>query len=270
VPVKLFDISKPPKAPMTAIYGPSGAGKTTLLETIPGGFVYIDTSTLEEGGYVISDSSDRIIAVRCEDWEDIEDIVQALKKRDESALPGIRDLDSKGRFKFKSFALDSVSGMHTLATRKIINERDRSLGERPHAITLQERGWISQLEAEMIFRLRALSDYWQYFIAQERMHGGSEDDPSPKQLGPDLPGGALRAFKQSAFIVGRLGVVTLPSGKEQRQLRVGPPDGDFIVKARSKRGRRLPNVIRDPDLAAIYRYLMADGPKPKAARDDAF
>jgi hypothetical protein len=268
MPVKLFDISKPPRAPMTGIYGPVGVGKTTLLETIPGRFVYIDVPTLEEGGYVIGDSSERIIAVRCEEWEDIEDIYWALKKRDETQLPGIGKRNDPDRV--RSFALDSVSGMHTLAIRKIIRERDRSLGEQPHQITLQERGWISQLEAEMIFRFRSLDEYWQYFVAQERMHGGMDDDPSPKQIGPDLPGGSLRAFKQAAFIVARLDVVLKANGKEERQLRVGPAGGEYIVKARGRKAKKLPNVIRDPNLAGIYRYIFGDGPRPKEARDNVF
>lgn len=261
MPVKLFDLSKPPQAPMVAIFGASGAGKTTLVASMPGRGIYIDTSTLEEGGFVIGDQAYRIHGVRCEEWEDIDAIYWALRDRDESVIPHV----SEARW----FALDSVTGMHTLATRKVIGERDRTLGEGAHMITLQERGWISQLEAEMIFRLRSLNDYWQIFIAQERTHGGFENDPGPVQIGPDLPSGALKAFKQSATIVGRLGVVTNRKGKEERQLRVGPPDGDYIVKARVRRPKRLPNLIKDPDLGEILKYIFRDGPRPKAARDDS-
>ncbi len=264
MPLKPFKLDDVPLAPMAAIYGPSGAGKTTLISTMPGIGIYIDVPTLEEGGFVISEEAHRIHGVRCEEWEDIDDIYWALKNRDTDKFPEIGDAGDPRRARW--FALDSISGMHTLATRKVIGERDRSLGEGAHMITLQERGWISQLEAEMIFRLRSLSDYWQIMIAQERSHGG-DDDPAPRQLGPDLPGGSLRAFKQCATIVGRLGVITNAKGKEERQLRVGPPDGDFIVKYRSKRSKRLPNLIRDPDLGNIFGYIFRDGPMPKAARD---
>lgn len=260
MPLKVFKLDEPPTSPGIGIYGPSGAGKTTLIGTMPGTGIYIDVPTLEGGGFVIGDHAHRIGAVRCEEWEDLEDIYWALAKRDSSELPQIE--------KARWFSLDSTTGMHVLATRKIINERDRSLGERPHQITLQERGWISQLEAEMIFRFRSLP-YWGIFIAQERTHGGNDNDVGPVQIGPDLPNGALRPFRQSMTLLGRLDVVLTDRGKEERQLRVGPPGGDYIVKARTRPGKRLPRVIKDPNLGDIFRYMYGDGPKPKAAKDDS-
>ena len=266
--VKRFNLAKPPKAPLVGIYGPSGASKTTLVSTMPGVGTYIDVPYMEEGGFVIGSEAYRIHGVRIEEWEDLEDVYWALKKRDLDQMPWLGERNDPKRCRW--FALDSATGTHTLATRKVIGERDRSLGEQPHHISLQERGWISQLEAEMIFRLRSLDEYWQIFVAQERQHGGFEGDPGPVQMGPDLPAGSLRAFKQSATILGRLGVVTTGRGKEERQLRIGPPDGDFIVKARTPKGRpKLPKLIKDPNLDEILRFVFADGPTPKAARDDA-
>lgn len=265
MPVKPFRLDDRPKAVGIGIFGPVSAGKTTLISTMPGRGVYIDVPTMEEGGFVIADHAARIYGIRCEEWEDLEDIYWALKKRDSSEIPVIGSSTDKDRVRW--FSMDSLSGLHTLATRKIINERDRSLGEQPHMITLQERGWISQLEAEMIFRFRSLDEYWQIFIAQERVHGGYENDPGPVQIGPDLPGGSLRAFKQSMSILGHLSVDIDDKGREHRKLRVGPAGGDYIVKARTRPGKKLPRVIKDPNLGMILRYIYADGPKPLAYKE---
>jgi hypothetical protein len=236
---------------------------------MPGRGIYIDVPYLEEGGFVISSEAHRIHGIKVEEWEDLEDVYWALKKRDTKAIPEIGRTGDPDRARW--FAVDSTSAIMVLATRKIIGERDRSLGEKPHMITLQERGWISQLGAEMIFRFRSLDDYWQIFVAQERTHRPQDDvpDPEPIQIGPDLPAGVLRAFKQSATILGRLGVVTSNRGREERQLRIGPPDGDYIVKARTPKGKRLPKLIADPNLGNIFRFIYNDGPKPKAAKEDS-
>lgn len=260
MPVRLFDLDKPPTEPGFGIFGPSGAGKSSMIGTIPGYGVYIDIPMLEGGGFVIGNDAHRIQGIRCEEWGDLEDIYWALAKKDSSVIPSID--------KVKWFAFDSMTGVHYLAQREQLRERDRSLGEDPHKITLQERGWISQRDAEMIFRFRALS-YWQFWIAQERTHGGNENDVGPVQIGPDLPNGALRPFRQSMTMLGRLDVVINSKGKEERQLRVGPVGGDYIVKARTRPGRRLPNVIKDPDFKTILNYLYRDGPPPKAVKEGA-
>lgn len=235
-----------------------------MISGMPGLGVYIDVPTLEGGGFVIGDAAPRIAAVRCEEWEDLDAIWWGLHDRDEDQIKNEANPDWSVK-DARWFAQDSISGIHTLATRKIIKERDRSLGEDPHKITLQERGWISQLEAEMIFRFRALDEYWQIFIAQQRTHRPADDqpDPDPIRIGPDLPGGALRAFTQSLTLLGHLEVVTNDKGRSVRQLRVGPPDGDYIVKARTPPGRRLPDVIANPNLETILRYMFSTKVKPE-------
>lgn len=257
--VKTFNIARPPSRPAIGIYGENGAGKTTMVADMPGIGVYIDVPMLEGGGFVLPrEAAPRIAGIKVEEWEDLESVYWGLKDRNPREIVNEANPDWDVR-DAKWFAMDSATALHVLATRKIIRERDRSLGEDPHKITLQERGWISQLEAEMFFRFRSLDDYWQLYVAQQRTHRPPDDspDPEPIRIGPDLPGGALRAFKQPLTIIGHLAVVSDKKGNEQRQLRVGPPDGDYIVKARTPRDRRLPQVIAEPDLSTILRYVFA-------------
>lgn len=253
--LKLFNVATPPRYPSLCITGPVGAGKTTLIGTMPGAGVLIDVPQVEGGAFVLADKANRIKGITCEDWEDIDAIYWALAKKDEEALPGVTET--------KWISVDSITGMLIMGTRKIIRERDRSLGDDPHKITLQEWGWIGQLVGEMVYRFQKLP-YTKIWIAQERTHGGFDNDPGPAQLGPSVTRSILNMLMPPMTLMGRLSVEG-----ERRVLTVGPPGGDFIVKVRAMPGKKLPNRIRDPHLGQILRYLFKDGPRPKAAREDS-
>ena len=257
MPVKTFSLSERPKHPGICIYGVGGSGKTTILETMPGPGILIDIPQLEGGAYVISDQADRIHGVKCEEWSDVDDIYWALAKKDTNELPYIEEI--------KWVAIDSITAMEQLAKHKVINERDRDLGEDPHKITMQEYGQIGQLTGALIYKFRRLP-YTTIFLAQERLHG-SEDDPGPKRLGPDVIRSSLSALLPSLSFVGRLGVESYGDNKERRILRLGPSDGEWFVKKRTPKGKPLPRLIRNPNLGEIFRYLYGNGKAPRAAKD---
>lgn len=261
MPIKLFSVDQPPKAVGIAIYAQTGVGKTTLLGTMPGRGLVIDVPQVEGGAYVLADKADKIDGVLCEDWEDIDEIYWALSKKDKDVLPNVEE--------YRWVAVDSITGMQEMSKRKIINERDRNLGDDPHYLTLRERGGMGELVGELIYRFRKLplSSIW---IAQERIHGGGDNDPNPIITGPDVQRGILSALKPSMAIMGRLELTLDERGRERRNLRVGPAGSeDYILKAKGLPGRKCPNLIREPDLGVMLRYLFGSGPKPKAAREDS-
>lgn len=257
--IKTFRLDERPTDISIGIYGPTGVGKTTLVGTMPGRGVIIDVPQVEGGTFVISDKAERISGIRIEEWDEIEEIYWALAKRDTTALP-FAD-------KVRWIAIDSITGMQVMAKRKIIHERDRSLGEDPHKVTLPEWGAIGSLVGELVYRFRKLP-YATIWTAQERTHGGGEDDPGPVRIGPAIIRSALAAFAPSMTILGRLSLKAEEEGKEQRILRVGPSGGDYVVKARTTPSKRLPYLIREPNLKALLRYLYGNGPRPKQARED--
>lgn len=258
--IKMVDISARPEFPRLCIYGPTGIGKTTLLGTLPGRGFIIDVPQVEGGTFVLADQSKRIKSAKVEEWEDIDEVYWALAKQDEVELPGVKRLNW--------VAIDSITGMEEMALRKVIRERDRDLGADPHKITRNEYGDTGRLVAELIYRFCKLP-YLTVFIAQERTHGGGDDDEGPVQLGPGVRRSVLLALKPPMTIMGRMGI-TGEGRQEQRVLTVGPPDGPYIVKARAMPGKRLPRRIANPNLGEILDFVFGEGPRPKAARQDLF
>lgn len=259
MPVKTFNLGDKPSDMGIVVFGQFGVGKTSILRTMPGKGLVIDIPQVEGGTFVISDLSDRVIGIKVEAWEDIEEVYWAIHNRDESQIPGITDV--------RWIAVDSLTAMQELAKRKVVNERDRSLADDPHMITMREWGGIGQLVGEFVYRLQKLPNLFKIYLVQERTHGGHDDDPDPARIGAAVIKSALAAIAPSVSFMARL-TVRQEDGKEIRTLRVGPPGGDFIVKARTPPGKRLPNLIRDPNIGEILRYVYANGKRPRAARDD--
>ena len=256
--LKLFDIATPPRYPSFAISGPVGAGKTTLASTMPGKGLIIDIPTTEGGTFVIpTERVHRIQGVTVEHWDDLRDIYWALAKKDEEALPGVSELDW--------IAIDSITGLANLAREKTIAQRDSRTKTSEFSVSLQEWGFIGTMVGGEVPKFQRLP-YTKIWLAQERRHGGYDDDPGPVQIGPSITRSALLMLVPPMTLIGRLSV---EGDKERRILTVGPPGGDFIVKVRAMPGKRLPNRIRDPHLGQILRYLFKDGPRPKAAREDS-
>lgn len=256
MPIKQFDLAKPPKNIGICITGPVGTGKTTLIGTMPGNGLLIDIPATEGGGFVLGNHSKRIKGVYLEEWEDIDEVYWALAKGE------LESLGVTGPLHW--IAIDSITGMLEMGKRKIIRERDRNLGDDPHKITLQEWGWIGQLVGEMVYRFQKLP-YVKIWVAQERQHGGYEGDDGPVQLGPSVTRSVLLMLNPPMTIMGRLSVEGLG---ERRVLTIGPPGGKYMVKARAMPGRKLPNRILEPNLKQILNYLFRDGPRPRAARDE--
>lgn len=222
------------------IYGKGGAGKTTLIGTMPGNGLVIDIPQIEGGTFVLEDVADHIDVTSVERWEDIEKVYWYL---------------ANGDHKYRWVAIDSLTAMTELATRKTI--RERTLSEDPHQVTLQEWGKIGRLVGELIYRFRTLPVHT-IWTAQERTHGNENDS---RLLGPNTTPAALTYLIPSMMLVGRLYVEQGENGWERR-LRIGPSE-HFYTKTRARPGIDVPAVVRNPRLDVLLKFLLSNGERPE-------
>lgn len=235
------------------IYGPSGVGKTTLVGTMPGRGLIVDTPQVEGGTFVLADKASRIDIYTCDEWEKIDEVFWSLQK---------------GEGSYDWVCIDSITGMQKLARDKVVKERDRKLSEDPHKITLNEYGQIGSLVSELVYRFKKVG-IWQIWTAQERKHGGGEDDPGPVMIGPDIIRSALAALRPSVMVIGRLALTQNDNGKWDRSLRTGTHDL-YMAKCRALPGKKMPAVTSTLHLGKILKYLLSDGPIPKEFKEQEF
>lgn len=246
------------------IYGPGGAGKTTLLGTMPGRGLIIDIPQIEGGDFVLADKADRIEIIRVESW---------LKKPGSPVeQPGLQEVFDFLKYKnhgFKWVGVDSLTGWTELAKRKVIGERPNALSLDPHKVTQPEWGTIGGLISEMIYQFHTLPIHV-LWTAQERSYGGDKDPAEGHFIGPSTSPAALAALLPPQTLIGRLYKERQMDGSEQRHFRVGS-SSTFKTKVRALPGRDVPNVILNPDLSVIFRYMRgkADSPRPEEVKEQA-
>lgn len=237
------------------IYGPSGVGKTTMLGTMPGKGLIIDVPQVEGGTFVVADKADRIDIFTCDEWDQINEVYWAVKNKEVN---------------YNWIGVDSITGMQELAKRKVIGERDRGLKADPHKITLPEWGQIGQLIGELVFRFRkdfSRLGVWTIWTAQERKHGGGDDDPGPVMIGPDLIRSSLAALRPAVMVLGRISLSQSADGGWERTLRTGPHPL-YMAKCRALPGRDMPPVTTTLNLNTILKYLLADGKRPREHKEE--
>lgn len=269
MPLKTYRLDRTPLAGSIGIYGAVGVGKTTLLKSMPGNGLLIDVPVLEGGDLVLgdADTADRVEAYTCTEWNQVQEVFEELRKG--TALQSGKKLNW--------VAFDSVTGLLKLAYNKIVNDRDKRLDQAPHKITLPEHGQAGALVNKLILDCNNLpqmgQNIWRIWIAQQRKHGGKNEDDDdgesePLRMGPDVIRSVLTTLTPPLMLLGRLTVtVNDDTGEQTRVMRVGPPDHFYMAKYRAKPGKTLPNLIKDPDLGGILKYLLADGKRPRAAKE---
>lgn len=251
MPLKLSKPDEIPDRGSLCIYGPGGVGKTTLIGSMPGKGLVVEVKATEDGAYVLSDKADRIDVFYLESFNDLDDVYKEVKAHIKM---------------WNWIAFDTVTGIQELAQRKVVRERD--LKADPHKMTQPEFGHMANLVGEAVFKFKALN-IWTIWAAQERRHGGGEDDPGPVMYGPDILPSALRKLWPPMMLGGRLFVQTAMdgSGGLERGLRIGTNEL-YWAKCRALPGKRPPPVIKDPKLDQILAYLLSDGPKLKRLKTE--
>jgi phage nucleotide-binding protein len=243
---------------LVVIYARGGVGKTTLLGTIPGQGLVIDVPQYEGGDMVLADKRNRIDIAPVETWEELNDIYLALKK----------NAGKIGDTQYNWVAIDTITACQQLARKKVIKERDE-ITSKPYQIRGQDWGSMKELMGQLFERFRLLS-MPVYFTAQEKVR---RDRDSPEEdaesiVVPNVQPAAIDLLLPHPMLIGRLYMHQNDEGKWERYLRVGPHE-NFVTKARSMPGRRLPPIIRKPNLGQIIAWMCGEDVKrPRAAPDD--
>ena len=241
---------------LVVVYARGGVGKTTLLGTIPGRGLVIDIPQYEGGDMVLVDKADRISIAPVKTWEELNELYLALRKG-----------EPIGGVKYDWVAVDTGTACQQLARKKVLKERDE-IASKPYVVRLQDWGSMGELMGQLFERFRLLP-MPVYFTMQERIRRDeSEGEDGERIIVPDISPLALRSLIPHPILIGRLYMHQNDSGDWERYLRVGP-HASFITKARSVPGRRLPPVIRKPNLGRIVAWMRGEDVKPpRAAPDD--
>lgn len=253
-PPVLSRISKPKRKVASyclCIYARTGMGKTTLLGTMDGRGLVLDTSQYEGGTEVLFDQRDHVDVVSIYKWEDFNRIYQSLRK---------------GELDYDWVAIDTVSGATKLCWKKVLHEREEIVSQEYHRRPT-DYGSVGSLLGILFAEFRSLP-MPVVFVAQEAAREDEEDEELTI-IGPDLTPMSLKELAPHPRLMGRLFVARLENGKWERRLRVGVHAG-YYAKARTVKGRRLPAIIRRPNLAQIIAWMEGeDVEKPRGAKDTA-
>ncbi len=233
-------------------YGRSGTGKTTLASTFPKKILLLDFR--DRGIDSIKDVKG-IDVFNIQEWVEVESIYWSL---------------SKGSTKYKSIALDSISGMQNLA----IHEVKKNEGQEDNE-NLSKRGWgmVSSLMNQWLLNYRDLP-YHIVFLAPDRVRNvilSEEEEPEIEEgelepeVGPALIPSVAKSVNAAVKVIGNTFIrqikIAGDDGKgktvTQYRLRIGPHPF-YITKIRSPKSFVTPASIKNPDFEKIEKIMKGE------------
>lgn len=230
-------------------YGRSGTGKTTLASTYPKKLLVLDFR--DKGTDSIRDVEE-VDILEINSWDEIEDTYWALK-----AKPNL----------YKSAAIDTVSGMQTLAIAKV--KEDNNVGETEN---LSRRNWgeVAGLMTTWIMNYRDLPMHI-IFLASDRIKnasGDEEDDFEEERLepevGPALIPSVARIINASVEVIGNTFIRQRRKVKGDKiveitsyMLRIGPHPY-YITKIRSPKSFETPGSIVNPTFGKLRKIIKGE------------
>jgi hypothetical protein len=146
------------------VYGRSGTGKTHFGSTFPRPCLFIDTN--ERGTETIA-NEEEIDVVRVTDWEEVDELLWALKDGME----------------YKSVVIDQVTNLQDLGMYEVLRKQRKGRDE-----TFSQRNWgqLSGMLKQFITDFRDLADQYNLLmIAHERIDepGDEEDEHIEPNIG---------------------------------------------------------------------------------------
>lgn len=235
----------------TAIYyGRSGTGKTTLAASYPKKLLLLDFK--DRGTDSIKDVKG-VEVLEIDNWDDVEDTYWALKAKPEG---------------WKSLALDTVSGMQTLAIRKV--KEDNKIDETEY---LSRRNWgeVAGLMTTWLMNYRDLPMHL-VFLAADRIKNASDEEDEASyeeerlepEVGPALAPSIARILNASVKVIGNTFVRqrrAVKGGKTVEitnyMLRIGPHPY-YITKIRSPKAHLTPGSIKNPTFEKITKIMKGE------------
>ena len=232
------------------IYGRSGSGKTSLLRTMPGKGLVIDVRTKENGTNVLRAERERIDVFPLERWNELDDVRNYLLHPDSQ---------------YRWVALDSITGLLSLAEEATI-PRSASLSAAPRSLKGQEWGQMGGRVIRLLDTLHSMKIYT-LITAQEKRR---EVFDLGNVIVPDVIPMLLTPLTEPLLLIGHLRVEYLNPQQKEWQLRV-QSHPTYYSKNRlpPEVSLELPDVIRDPHLGRLIRFIYGKGPAPDAATPKA-
>lgn len=225
------------------VYGRSGTGKTQFMSTLPRPILFLD---INEKGLDTIRGQKKIDVLKCQAWEDFDDIFWALDE----------GLD------YKSVVIDQITNLQDLGMAEI---RDRAKKGPSELFTKKNWGELSGLLKTSISNFRGLSEQYNIgFIAHERTFaGGDEEDDA---LEPSV--GARVIPSVGSFIDGAVDVIgstyikesfTGKGSKKERSvdycMRIGPHAYYSTKVRRPVEAGPLPDFVVDPTFTKITNLI---------------
>ena len=233
------------------VYGRSGTGKTQFMSTLPRPILFLDIN--EKGLDTIRGEKD-IDVLRCETWDDFDDIFWALDDG----------------LEYASVVIDQITNLQDLGMAEI---RDRAKKTSSELFTKKNWGELSGLLKTAISNYRGLSDRYNIgFIAHERTFGGGDEEDDA--LEPSV--GARVMPSVGSFIDGAVDVIgstyikesfTGKGSKKERHvdycMRIGPHAFYSTKVRRPVDAGPLPDFVVDPTFTKITNLIAG---KPTRAK----
>jgi hypothetical protein len=225
------------------VYGRSGTGKTHFGSTFPRPCLFIDTN--ERGTETIA-NEDGIDVVRIEDWQEIEELLWALKDGME----------------YESIVIDQVTNLQDLGMYEVLRKQRKGRDE-----TFSQRNWgqLSGMLKQFITDFRDLADrYNLLMIAHERI---------------DEPGGARVMPSVGTFLDGAVDAIGCTFIKERWEtedreevrhvdycMRIGPHAFYSTKIRRPVSAGPIPELIVNPTYQKIKDLTTGKKPRRKVRR----
>jgi hypothetical protein len=237
------------------LYGQPGSGKTTVAATLPTPILFIDCS--EKGTDSVRDVKG-VDVLRAETWEEVDLIYWFLKK---------------GKHKYKSVVMDTVSQAQDLAIKQHLQEKGKGVedGAIGNWGTMHKQDWgtVATTLKTFIISMRDLP-LNVCFVAHDRVFGGEEDDEEnviAPSVGPRLMPSVATTLNGAVSIIGntfirerfrRAKKKGKKKGKERRIvdycLRIGP-SATYITKIRKPKSIELPDILVNPTYSSIMELI---------------
>jgi hypothetical protein len=246
---KIRDVGEIEKIIKGLAYGKSGTGKTTLAcHILPKPLLLIDMK--EEGSDSVQDV-EGVKVVRCESWEDLENLYWYLES---------------GNHPYKSFVADTITQAQELAQKHVMAEEGKDF------LSLQIRGKASEIMKTLFINFRDLP-YHSFLLAQDRTDevDTEEEDQIMPSVGPALSPGIAKTVTAMVKLIFNTYIQEVVSRKEGRierrmeyRVRTGPHPY-YITKVRKPKSKSVPDYVVDPTfddvLALMSGTYVAKAPK---------
>lgn len=224
------------------VYGRNGKGKTRFAASAPNCLIL----DINEKGTLSARSFKGVKVFPVDNWYDIPAVYWYLKKGDHP---------------FESVAIDTLTGMQTLAMEQVLYEGyERDPNRDPKVPTKRDWGTTATMMKEQINNFRNLPMNV-IFTAQERIiGGGDEEDDEPRLVTADLPAGSRGTALGAVQVIGRAYKKEVVTTKGKRRKKSGKWEfrlfvGDHEEMDTKDRTGSLGKVLRSPSVPKIIKAV---------------